>query len=224
MCKELTVKLLMSTGVILGSLALSSSSASADTINGNMVLGGFATTTNWLDPANPLVPANIPLSAYQGYANANGPTVTITTFPIRFGINCQNACGTDYDAVDSIEFNKTLTGAALIWANTPVGGEEQSHDLTFITTIAGFFNSLIVNTDGFNNNGIGVTIKNNGTELDLHWNGGLTPPMHENDFIATFAGGPISSVPGPIVGAGLPGLVSALGGLFLTWRRKRRGA
>jgi hypothetical protein len=39
-------------------------------------------------------------------------------------------------------------------------------------------------------------------------------------FFAT-AGTPVS-VPGPIVGAGIPGLVSALGGLYLTWRRKRK--
>jgi hypothetical protein len=34
--------------------------------------------------------------------------------------------------------------------------------------------------------------------------------------------GPIASVPGSIVGAGIPGLASALGGLYLTWRRKRK--
>jgi hypothetical protein len=51
--------------------------------------------------------------------------------------------------------------------------------------------------------------------------GGTTPPTFNASF--TLTGTSITSVPGPIVGAGLPGLLAGFGAM-LAWYRKRRAA
>jgi hypothetical protein len=98
----------------------------------------------------------------------------------------------------------TFFNAILIPDNTPLGGPfyQNSENLgfSFLSSAIGGFDPNLVGTYKF--------------DLALFSPDTRTPVADVNIVVNTAA------VPGPIVGAGLPGLVMALGG-FVAWRRRR---
>jgi hypothetical protein len=191
-------------------IALGVSVAHADVITGDLRIGGF-TTTNLYDPHNSLVPNTVPTSAYTIYSNSSSPTVIVTNYPITFGFNCSSC--SDFFSIDTT----TFTGNSFTYEEFPNNGEQASRSITF-TSSPGYFDNFIVLFDGFNNGGISSSVNSNGSSVILTWSGGLVLGG-PNAFTASFAGTSAAPVPGPELGAGIPG---ALGLIGLAWVMTRR--
>jgi hypothetical protein len=175
---------------------ISCGSALADTVTGSLIFP--SDSTNWYDGLH-----NGGNSV--GYDNAGGPTVTLHAGVATFGYN---------DLFTNIITAAFTPGQLDIADDVMLGSNGWTQ--TF-TASQGFFTGLLLtNTDTFSPD-LTFHLDPTDTTLTVTWDGTLTPGTY--DAVFTFSSS--SPVPGPIVGAGLPGLVFAFGGM-LTWRCRKR--
>jgi hypothetical protein len=185
---------------------ISCGTALADTMTGSLVFVGDA--TNWYDPAN-----SNPTFQPPGSSNTSSPTVTLvggTT--ATFGY--QDVLDTDTAAFTAGQLDiKIVLGPADPFFGQGSLGWTQ----TFMASAPGFFTGWKLSSSDFPAT-FTSSLDSTNTTLTVTWSGTDTGGA---TFDAVFTSSPTSPVPGPIVGAGLPGLALAFGGI-LAWRRRKR--
>jgi hypothetical protein len=174
---------------------------------------------------------SVAITATASFNNGSAARVWADLSPAFGGLGVSSSQTNDSDSISGTEILHLhfanaviLTGVGTLFdsGHTPFGSSFQTPSSIpggdgFLLSLNNFTSSTFVSFDNANNtNGGAFNLSFTGTDFYFEQKQG-----NPEFYVSALTYQP---VPGPIVGAGLPGLIFAGGGLLSWWRRKRRDA